>query len=205
MRSELRLAKATKEIVLVRNTEFIVVEVPFLCGCQGCCGQGSMNQEWLFEALCTEEVNKQQVDQQAQAATEQNAGRVQQKAAAATVLQAWWRRLRRRRQLCEGSRRAKPSKPVIGPALGGHDFKPTDGMIRRGWQCALCHCTTDRPARLTHQHCAGSAVRRWAAQTAALAGRTSGVGESYVLLLTGIVVWSFQYGASASVRASNLL
>ena len=112
---------------------------------------------------------------------------------------------RRRRQLCEGSRRAKPSKPVIGPALGGHDFKPTDGMIRRGWQCALCHCTTDRPARLTHQHCAGSAVRRWAAQTAALAGRTSGVGEGHTLLLTGTVVWCFQCGASASVRASNLL
>ena len=71
MRSELRLAQATKEIVLVRNTEFIVVEVPIPCGCPACCGQGSMNQEWLFEALCIEEVNnKQQVGQQAQEATE---------------------------------------------------------------------------------------------------------------------------------------
>ena len=112
---------------------------------------------------------------------------------------------RRRRRCGERSQRPKPAKPVIGPALGGHDFKPTCGRLHRGWQCALCHCTTDRPARLTHQHCAGSAVRRWAAQTAALAGHTSGIGEGHVLLLTGTVVWCFQCGASASVRASNLL
>ena len=111
---------------------------------------------------------------------------------------------RKKRCPSNRGRHRRRAKPEISPDLGGHDFKPTEGRIRRTWQCALCHCTTNRPARLTHQHCCGSAVRRWAAQTAALAGRTSGVGAGHVLLLTGTVVWCFHCGASASVRAHNL-
>ena len=102
-------------------------------------------------------------------------------------------------------RRQRPARPVIEPGIGGHDFRRTSGIVSRAWQCAICHCTTDCPARLTHQHCSGSAVRRWARQAATLADRGSGIGEDHVLLLTGTVVWCFRCGASACVRAHNLL
>ena len=103
------------------------------------------------------------------------------------------------------AKRRVPARPVIGPMIGGHDFRPTGGTIRRGWQCTICHRTTDHPARLTHQHCSGSAVRRWARQAAGLAARSGGVGAGHSLLLTGTVVWCFCCGANACVRAQNLL
>ena len=112
---------------------------------------------------------------------------------------------RDRRSQRQQERRRRPARPVIAPELGGHDFRRTHGMVRRAWQCIVCHCTTNNPVRLSHQHCSGSAVCRWARQSAALADRGRGMGEGHTLLLTGTVVWCFRCGASACVRAQNLL
>ena len=95
---------------------------------------------------------------------------------------------RDRRSQRQQERRRRPARPVIAPELGGHDFRRTHGMVRRAWQCIVCHCTTNNPVRLSHQHCSGSAVCRWARQSAALADRGRGMGEGHTLLRNGTVV-----------------
>ena len=106
---------------------------------------------------------------------------------------------------CPRQKRRRPPRPVIGPMVGGHDFRRTGGALRRRWQCIVCHRTTNHPAHLTHQHCSGSVVCRWARQAAALADRGGGIGAGHTLLMTGTLVWCFRCGASACVRAHNLL
>ena len=88
--------------------------------------------------------------------------------------------------------------------LGGHDIIHQHGLLAKPWQCRICHRTAAKRASLCYSRCSGSAVQRWSRAAGAAARAGGRTCSGHCLLLTGTVVWCWNCGANACVRARRL-